>query len=210
MNVERTTELLKAANPVPDETAVDQPHDTSAAYLAMLEQRSDDPGLVEEIDTDASIEMPRRGRAVAMAVAAAVLVAAIGYGVVSLISPGGDVIDGGDIDLSDPATVLPGVWDSVYGEFAFSGDGTYTVSADGAIKEQGTYRVIGSLVTLVSDSESAVCSDATDTLTVTAESVGEMAVEWEAVGCEAHFVLSCFLPGGGGDGCGRMSRSDGP
>ena len=189
MNIEQTVELLKAANPVPDENAIDEPSGSSADYLSMLEQRSDDMRLVDEIDTEQPIEVPRRGRTVALAVAAAVLVAAIGYGVVSLFNPGGDVIDGEAIDLSDPATVLPGTWESVYGDFAFVPTGTYTVTADGALIEQGTFRVIGPLVTLVADADSPQCAGATDTLNVAADSANELAVDWEAVGCSANMIL---------------------
>lgn len=206
MNIEHTMDLLKAANPVPDETVVDEPHESSTAYLTALERRSEEIRRPEENDSDPPAQWDPR-RVIAIAVAAAALVAAIGYGLVSLLGPGNDVIDGSEIDLNDLQTLLPGTWESVYGDFEFTRDGTYAVTAEGTVIERGTYRnTVPWLVALVADVESPQCAGETDVLRVTAESADALAVEWESVGCEAHFTLDCSLPGGGGQGCGRMVR----
>lgn len=207
MNIEHTIELLKAANPVPDDTATDEPPETSTAYLATLEQRSEDKQPVEENDFEKPPLLGDPRRVVAIAVAATVLVAAIGYGLVSLFGPANEVIDGG-IDLSDPLSVLPGSWESSYGTFVFREDSTYLVTDDLGMEETGTYRVIGSLLTLVADAESPVCPGAVDTLNIAIESADLMTIELEAVGCEAHFVLVCVSPIGtpAEPGCGLFTR----
>lgn len=205
MNVERTVELLRAANPVPDESVTEELHETSTAYLASLEQRSEEMLRVES-DFDRSTGWDPR-RVIVVAVAAAVLVAAIGYGLVSLLGPADDVIDGG-VDLSDPLSVLPGSWESSYGTFEFRADSTYRVTDDLGMEETGTYRVIGNLLTLVADADSPVCAGAVDTLNITIESADLITFELEAVGCEAHFVLLCVSPIGtpAEPGCGRFDR----
>lgn len=207
MNVDETLELLRAANPVPAEDAVGQPHATTESYLAALEQRRDATARIDHIGKQPWSMRRTRWRMVAIAAAAALLVAALGYGLINLAAPGSDVIEGsGGIDLSDPVSVLPGRWESSYGTFSFTADLTYSVTGDTGVKETGTYRVIGTLVTLVSDPNSAECAGSTDTLTIAIESADVITVAWEAVGCEAHFVLDCFAPGGGSPGCGRFDR----
>ena len=109
-------------------------------------------------------------------------------------------------EADDPLTALPGVWESSYGTFTFTSGLTYSVTADDAVIETGTYRLIGNLLSLVGDADSAECAGETDTLRISVESADVITVGWEAVGCEAHFVLDCFLPGGGGEGCGRFDR----
>lgn len=209
MNIEQTMDLLKAANPVPNEDVTAPPYETSADYLATLEQRSDDMRLIGELDSEAPPTPPNRGRLIAMAVAAAVVVAAIGYGLIGLFGPGNDVIDGGrDIDLDDPLTVLPGTWESIAGTFTFTSDLTYSVTDEAGVKETGTYRLIGTLLTLVTDADSPVCGGDTDTFGLTIGSADLITIELEAAGCEAHFVLLCVSPLGtpAEPGCGRLER----